>query len=115
MEVQPLVIKQYVRADGKRPFQDWFDALPDEKARAIIASRLVRLEAGNLGDFKYFDSILELRIDYGQGYRIYCGKRKSAYILLLLAGTKKTQERDIATARICWADYQNRIAGGRTL
>ncbi len=73
-----------------------------------IERRLARLMAGNLGDWKTIDTIKELRIDYGPGYRIYCGKKGQTWILLLVGGTKRTQARDIQTAKAYWADYENR-------
>ena len=39
-------------------------------AQERISQRLVRLQAGLLGDAKFFDGIGELRIDHGPGYRV---------------------------------------------
>lgn len=77
--------------------------------------RLTRLEAGALGDCKYFDSILELRIDYGPGYRIYCGKKKEGWIILLVGGSKSSQEKDIEKAKRYWEDFQKRISSQHPL
>jgi putative addiction module killer protein len=44
--------------------------------------------------------VSELRIDYGPGYRVYFVQRGEALIFLLAGGDKRTQERDIATARM---------------
>jgi putative addiction module killer protein len=41
----------------------------------------------------------EMRIDYGPGYRVYFVERGSALVVLLAGGDKRTQNRDIATAR----------------
>jgi putative addiction module killer protein len=40
-----------------------------------------------------------MRIDYGAGYRVYFVQRGNTLIVLLAGGDKRTQERDIATAR----------------
>lgn len=61
--------------------------------------RIVRLEAGLLGDTKFFDGIGELRIDHGPGYRVYFVQRGRVLIILLCGGDKSTQRRDIAAAR----------------
>ena len=61
--------------------------------------RLVRLEAGLVGDAKFFDGIGELRIDHGPGYRVYFVKRGSSLIILLCGGDKSSQARDIAQAK----------------
>ncbi len=79
-------------------FEDWLEGLKDREARRRIAIRLVRIEAGLLGDVKYFKGVGELRIDYGPGYRVYFAKRGELIILLLCGGDKKTQQRDIARA-----------------
>jgi putative addiction module killer protein len=40
-----------------------------------------------------------LRIHYGPGYRVYFQQRGDILIVLLCGGDKKTQARDIATAK----------------
>jgi putative addiction module killer protein len=44
-------------------------------------------------------SILEMRIDYGPGYRIYYVHRRAQIVILLCGGDKRTQRRDIRRAR----------------
>jgi putative addiction module killer protein len=74
--------------------------LKDERARALIASRLDRLAFGNPGDVKPVgQGISELRIDYGPGYRAYFMRRGSEIIILLCGGDKSTQATDIKTAK----------------
>ena len=63
-----------------------------------IATRIARVEAGLLGDVKYFDGIGELRIDHGPGYRVYFVQRGAVLVILLCGGDKSTQKRDIAAA-----------------
>ena len=81
-------------------FRKWRTALRDERARALIASRLDRLAYGHAGDARPVgESISELRIHHGSGYRIYFQKRGKALILLLCGGDKSSQARDIKLAR----------------
>jgi putative addiction module killer protein len=40
-----------------------------------------------------------MRIDYGPGYRVYFVRRGTLVVILLCAGDKGTQRRDIAMAR----------------
>jgi putative addiction module killer protein len=81
-------------------FRRWRTRLKDERARALIASRLDRLAFGNPGDVRPVgQGIGELRIDYGPGYRVYFMRRGSEIIILLCGGDKSTQATDIKTAK----------------
>ena len=46
-----LTVRQYVTADGKRPFSDWVRSLT-KAVGARIQLRVQRFELGNLGDHK---------------------------------------------------------------
>jgi len=54
-------------------FDTWLNKL-DAVAKSKIVGRIARLQAtGHWGDAKTLgDGIIELRIDYGPGYRVYC-------------------------------------------
>ncbi|MGD0732479.1 MAG: type II toxin-antitoxin system RelE/ParE family toxin [Terracidiphilus sp.] len=81
-------------------FRKWRTRIRDERARALIASRLDRLAFGNPGDVKPVgQGISELRIDYGPGYRVYFLKRGKEIVILHCGGNKSTQENDIRTAK----------------
>jgi putative addiction module killer protein len=81
-------------------FQAWADGLRDRKAKQIIASRLARLEYGLFGDIDTVGSgVVEARIHYGPGYRIYFQVRGTTILLLLCGGDKGSQSRDIETAK----------------
>ena len=80
-------------------YSRWFTALRDRKARARIQTRLDRLQLGLLGDVKPVgEGVLELRIDYGPGYRVYFVHRGQELVILLVGGDKSTQEKDIKIA-----------------
>lgn len=80
-------------------FANWLDGLHDMRARARILVRIERLAAGNPGDVKAVGTgILELRIDYGPGYRVYYKKEGRKVIILLAGGDKRTQAKDIKSA-----------------
>jgi len=80
-------------------FAKWLDGLRDARAKARILLRLRRLSLGNFGDWKLVgDSVSELRIDYGPGYRVYLTRRGNAVVILLAGGIKKSQSRDIKRA-----------------
>lgn len=76
------------------------ERLRDKLAKSRIVQRLRRVEDGNLGDVKPVgEGILELRIDVGAGYRVYCGRYGETWIILLCGGDKATQQKDIARAK----------------
>jgi putative addiction module killer protein len=79
-------------------FEAWLKSLADIRAAKRIAQRIVRIQAGLLGDVKFFEGIGELRIDYGPGYRVYFVKRGTAFIILLCGGNKSSQRQDIRKA-----------------
>ena len=81
-------------------FARWIDDLSDIRARARIMVRIERLSLGNPGDVKSVgEGVSELRIDYGQGYRIYYKRVGKKVIILLAGGDKKTQAKDIKLAQ----------------
>lgn len=81
-------------------FRKWIRGLKDQRAKEAIAKRMVRIEAGALGDTKLLaGGISEFRIHQGPGYRLYFVRRGGTVILLLCGGDKGSQERDIATAQ----------------
>lgn len=109
MKAQPREIQNYLREDGTSPFEEWLNALKDTNAKAKIRARLKRVSLGNLGDYKSVgESICELRIDCGSGYRIYFRQIGSAIVLLLCGGDKSTQDQDILKAKEYWAQYEKR-------
>jgi putative addiction module killer protein len=67
---------------------------------ARIVGRIRRLEKGNPGDSRSVgQSIHEMRIDYGPGYRIYYSHRGAQIVILLCGGDKRTQQQDIKRAQ----------------
>jgi putative addiction module killer protein len=54
------------------------------------------------------DGVLEARLDFGPGYRIYFALDGPRMILLLLGGDKSTQSNDIRDAKSHWQDYKER-------
>lgn len=80
-------------------FFSWFDTLKDRRATAAIASRLKRVERGNLGDCKPVGhGVSEMRVDVGPGYRLYFCIKGNTIVLMLAGGDKSTQQSDIAAA-----------------
>ena len=101
-------LQEYISTDGHCYFADWFNDL-DATAAAKIATALIRMEQGNFSNAKGVGAgVLEYRIDFGAGYRIYFGKDGNRLIILLCGGTKNTQSKDIEKAKQYWQDYKDR-------
>ncbi|WP_035204358.1 type II toxin-antitoxin system RelE/ParE family toxin [Isoalcanivorax pacificus] len=101
----------YLTSDGHDPFQSWLDALKrkDRQAAMRVLTRLNRLASGNPGDSKSVGAgVMELRIDYGPGYRVYYARAGNQLVLLLSGGSKKRQQADIEQAKEWLSDFQER-------
>jgi len=80
-------------------FAHWLSRLRDRTALARIAMRIDRAYLGNLGDWKFLrDGVSEMRVDVGQGYRMYFTRRGNTVVILLCGGDKRTQDADIQRA-----------------
>jgi putative addiction module killer protein len=80
-------------------FDGWLRRLKDANAVAGIVGRIRRLEGGNPGDVKSVGKgIMEMRIDYGPGYRVYYVHWGPVIVTLLCGGDKQTQARDVRRA-----------------
>lgn len=81
-------------------FRKWRERLKDQRARALMASRLDRLAYGHFGDVAPVgQGVSELRIHHGPGYRVYFMQRGATIVVLLCGGNKSSQTNDIKTAQ----------------
>lgn len=109
MESRPREIIYYEDRKGTYPAFEWLEKLKDKKTRVIIKGRIRRLEDGNLGLTRSIgQGLIELKIDYGPGYRVYLGFDGDTIIVVLATGDKSTQSKDIESARTRWRDYKER-------
>ena len=103
-----LTVLEFVARDGSSPFGKWFAEL-DAAAAAKVTTAVRRMEQGNFSSVKGVGSgVLEYRIDFGPGYRIYFGKDGDVLVILLGRGKKKGQQHNTATAHARWKDYKQR-------
>ena len=80
-------------------FDAWFDALRDRQAQARITVRIRRLQEGNPGQHRVLTGgVVEMKIDFGPGYRVYFTHRGLELVLLLAGGDKSTQQHDLRVA-----------------
>ncbi len=103
-----ITIREYIDDQGRSPFARWFNRL-NAPAAAKVAVALARIETGNLSNVKSVGrGVLEYRIHFGPGYRVYFGRIGDTLIILLGGGTKKRQQQDIARAQTLWQQHQRR-------
>jgi putative addiction module killer protein len=102
-------IEYYCTKEGRAPFREWFKSLKNEEIQELIDSRIGRLRVGNFGSCESVGSgVFELKIHYGPGYRLYFGHISNKIVLVLCAGDKSSQHKDIEKARAYWDDYKRR-------
>jgi putative addiction module killer protein len=103
-----IEILLYQDRDGRRPVQEWFEDLDASAARKVQAA-LDQIASGSLAEVKSVGAgVLERRIHWGPGYRIYFGRAGATVVILLAGGVKQGQQNDIAAAHRRWADYKAR-------
>jgi len=95
-------IRYWAETRTKSPVEKWLDKLTNDQFKSVAKELKILEEAGNdlrlphsrsLGG-----SLFELR-EPKYGYRVYYGFRGRCVIILLAAGNKKSQKRDINVAR----------------
>ena len=91
---------------GSATFKRWVRGLRDRVAVARINARLRNVSLGNVDDVKALDNqVFEMRVHHGPGYRLYC-LRDRATVVVLCAGDKGSQQRDIERARRLANDWR---------
>jgi len=98
------------RTNGSEPFSKWLFAVESRHDRVRIQNRLNRLRGANFGDTRSAGSgVFEVRMHHGPGYRVYFGRLSDAHVVSLRGGTKATQRRDVAQARLHWQEFIARL------
>lgn len=106
------ILRNYITPSGKVPFSDWLKNQKDSVTRARIRRRLDKLETGHYGDYKGLgEGVYELRLAFGPGYRIYFSESEEVIIILLCAGDKDSQTKDIEVAKRYWRELKERNDG----
>jgi len=106
-----IELRYYVTEDGKSPFGDWLGNL-NAAAAAKVSVALAGVEQGNLSNVKPVgEGVLELRINWGPGYRVYFGRDGNLFVILLTGETKHRQHKDISVVKALWAEYKRRRPG----
>jgi len=108
-EIKNRILRNYITPSGVVPFEAWVNGLKDPVTRHRIKTRLDRVEKGNFGDHRSVGKgVLELRFDFGAGYRIYFVEEGDVIVILLCGGDKSNQVNDIKTAKTYWQELLER-------
>ena len=107
MEAREREIVLYNTADGKVPFEVWFEKLKSNTMKEAVRARLERLRSGNFGDYKPVgEGVSELR--FASGLRIYFADIGGMIVLLFSGGDKSSQAKDIRKAKEFLREFKNR-------
>ena len=99
MKSGPREIIYYEDSKGAFPAHQWLEKLKDKKTRVIIKGRIRRMEEGNFGHTRPVgDGLIELKIDFGPGFRVYLGFDGEKIVVILAAGDKSAQS--LKTSRV---------------
>lgn len=80
-------------------FRGWFEGLREGRTKQRIQARIDRLASGNPGQHRALTGgVVEMKLDFGPGYRVYYTPRGAVLVVLLCGGDKATQAADIRKA-----------------
>ncbi len=107
MQIKQRAVDYYRTPAGKEPAKEWLSSIKDKLTQAILYKRIRQAGLGQFGKTRNVgDGVWELKIDYGPGYRVYYGIHGDELILILTAGSKRTQAADIKKARAYWIEWK---------
>ena len=107
--VRERTVIVYADDNGREPVTEWLSGFKDARLRTRIIRRINRIKQGNFGDHRHVvggEGVWELRLSFGPGYRVYFAEDGLTVVVLLCAGEKQTQDKDIEKAKTYWQDYK---------
>lgn len=109
MQIKQRNVYYYETPTGRLPAQEWLSSIKDKVTQAILYKRIRQAGLGQFGRTRNVgDGVWELKIDYGPGYRVYYGIHGDETVLILMAGSKRTQSGDIKKARAYWIEWKGK-------
>lgn len=108
VKIKQRRVDYFTTFSGKQPAREWLLSIKDKLAQAILFKRIRQAGEGQLGNTRSVgDGVHELKINYGPGFRIYYGIHQDELILILIGGSKGTQQMDIKKARAYWLVWKD--------
>ena len=112
MEAKPRELHYFELAKGRYPYREWLLSLKNPMAVARLDVRLTKLTMGNSGNWRLVgDGVIELKEDFGPGYRIYVGEDGPVLVVILCGGDKSSQAADIQRAKEYWKIHKTKKRG----
>jgi len=105
-------VEEFKDRQGNNIFRGWLSSLEDPTTEQRIDVYIGRLRRGIFNNCKPidgYDAIYELVMDFGPGYRAYYSRIGKTVLLLLCAGLKKRQNKDVKRALALLTEYRNRV------
>lgn len=95
-------------------FSNWLTELRDVTGKARIIKQIQRTQiAGRYaGDWKPIGDVVEIRLFFGPGYRLYTSIEDEKLLLLLIGGDKSTQSKDIKEAQRLLKEWKRGTENG---
>jgi putative addiction module killer protein len=101
-----MIIEAYINKQEENLFYNWLSQR-EKKDQLRILKRIEKIQEGHLGDFKNLkQNLYELRFHFNSGFRVYFTMKNNKIVILLCAGNKKTQSKNIQQAREYIKDLQ---------
>jgi putative addiction module killer protein len=86
--------------DRTEIFKYWLECLTDKLTKKRIEAHIKRAENGDFGDRKSVgEGVVEMRLHFGPGYRLYYFQSGRELYWLLIGGDKNTQQSDVVLAK----------------
>lgn len=105
-------VREYLDVRGRSPFRKWLNAL-DSVARVKVVTAVARLEHGNFSNVRHVGKgVLERKVNYGPGLRIYFAHEGNRLVLLLGGSTKRRQTAAIIIAQRALLEFKRRKMSG---
>jgi len=106
-------ILAYETEHGICPYEQFLESIKDKEAKSRVLQYVGRMERGLAGNSKSVgQGIQEVKIQVGEGFRVYYHLDGQELIILLGGSNKKKQSQEIKRARNCLADYKRRKKNG---
>lgn len=102
-----IEVVYYKSEMGVEPYRCWFENVKSVRARQKILRAVSKMEQGLFADVKPVgEGVMEYRIHFEKGYRVYFGNDGNRLIVLLVGSDKSGQKKEIENAKNYWLDYK---------